>query len=86
MFDGASVSAMMGQFRDSMTRKAVAVMFAMVMAELTCCLDSNEGAHGCDGLGETSDAGETHDVFAFAKMLIDIGEILAAQAADAKSC
>ena len=67
-------------------RKAVVVSFAMVMAELSCCLDSDEGAFGCDGLGEASDAGETHDAFAFAMNSIDVGNRLGTGAADAMFC
>ena len=56
LLDSCSASQATEQLEGSVMRKAVVVSFAMVMAELSCCLDSDEGAFGCDGLGEASDA------------------------------
>ncbi len=75
-----------GAVGSSVMRKAVVVSFAMVMAELSCCLNSDEGAFGCNGLGEASDAGETHDVLPFATMSMDAGNGLGTGAADAMFC
>jgi hypothetical protein len=64
------------------------------MLAFSHCFDSGEGAHGSvatpslewiDG-GSSSDAGETHGVFAFATMSIDVGNGSGTGAADAMFC